>query len=108
MKLHVYSLLAPHINNSGYGNTAWIGEYKGTTMMFARKDSIVMASCFNIPCKAYSCGYSGVNDGWQDIKINNKMTFNFDRCEDGNIAITAELSIPDDGILILHRFWNIT
>ncbi|MHB8360522.1 MAG: glycoside hydrolase family 15 protein [Thermoplasmataceae archaeon] len=98
MKLHVYSLMAPHINNSGYGNTAWIGEYKGTVMMFARKDSIVMASCFNIPCKAYSCGYSGVNDGWQDIKSNKKMTFNFDRCEDGNTAITAELSIPDDGI----------
>ena len=97
LNLKVYSLLAPHINNSGYGNSAWVGDYKGHTMVFAKKDSIFMASCFNIKCRKISCGYSGINDGWQDIRKNGEMTFNFSECDDGNIAITSELEIPQNG-----------
>ena len=97
LNLKLYSLLAPHLNNSGYGNSAWIGDYKGNTMVFARKDSIFMASCFNIKCKRTSCGYSGINDGWQDIKKNGEMTYNFNQCDDGNIAITSELELPENG-----------
>src|SRR5947207_5912119 len=32
-RLHV--ILAPHLVNAGAGNTAWVGDYKGTPMLFA-------------------------------------------------------------------------
>ena len=35
---HLYVLLAPHLGNRGYGNTAWVGDYKGVPMLFAERD----------------------------------------------------------------------
>ena len=37
---HLYSLLAPHLANYGYGNTAWCGQYKGSPMLFAQRDGV--------------------------------------------------------------------
>ena len=34
---HLYVLLAPHLGNRGAGNTAWVGDYKGTPMLFAER-----------------------------------------------------------------------
>ena len=31
---HVYALLASHLANFGYGNTGWVGDYKGTPNAF--------------------------------------------------------------------------
>jgi glucoamylase len=35
---HVYVLVAPHLANGGWGNTAWVGEYKGVPMLFAERN----------------------------------------------------------------------
>src|SRR5207249_570344 len=34
---HLYALLAPHIDNCGSENSGWIGDYKGTQMLFAQR-----------------------------------------------------------------------
>src|ERR1043165_10233697 len=34
---HLYALLAPHLNNHGWGNTGWVGDYKGVPMLFAER-----------------------------------------------------------------------
>src|SRR5205814_1572351 len=34
---HLYVLLAPHLSNHGWGNTAWIDDYKGVPMLFAER-----------------------------------------------------------------------
>ena len=34
----LYVLLAPHLANRGSGNTAWVGDYKGTPMLFAERE----------------------------------------------------------------------
>ena len=39
----LYTLLAPHINNCGYGNDGWVGEYKGHPMLFAQRDGTALA-----------------------------------------------------------------
>ena len=36
----LYVLLAPHLANRGSGNTAWVGDYKGTPMLFAERDQL--------------------------------------------------------------------
>ena len=35
----LYVLLAPHLANRASGNTAWVGEYKGTPMLFAEREN---------------------------------------------------------------------
>lgn len=96
-KLRLYSLLAPHVGNAGSGNTAWIGEYKGVPMMYAGRNSTYMAACIDVPHSKMSCGYSGFSDGWQDISMNKHMTWFLNRAENGNVAITAEVEVPESG-----------
>src|SRR5437879_4120379 len=39
----VFALLAPHINNFGYGNSAWVGDWKGMSMLLAQRDGTALA-----------------------------------------------------------------
>jgi glucoamylase len=94
----VYALLAPHIGNRGYGNSGWIGNYKGTTMLFAQRENTALALACSSPFKRMSCGYVGLSDGWQDINANRKMTWSYANAPNGNIALTAELDLStNDG-----------
>jgi glucoamylase len=38
-KYKVFVLLSPHINNSGSGNTGWLGDHKGIPMLFASRET---------------------------------------------------------------------
>ena len=89
----VYALLAPHIGNSGYGNTGWIGEYKGVPMLFAQRGDTTLALACSVPFTLMSCGYVGVSDGWQDIHLHGRMLWSYGRAPDGNIALTGAVDI---------------
>ncbi len=39
----LYALLSPHLANCGYGNTGWVGDYKGLPMFFAEHDGAALA-----------------------------------------------------------------
>src|SRR5256712_8057838 len=94
----VYTLLSPHIGNRGYGNNGWVGDYKGTPMLFAQRENTALALACSSPFRRMSCGYVGVSDGWQDISANRKMTWSYANAPDGNIALTAELDLStNDG-----------
>ncbi len=43
--------------------------------------------------KRRSIGFVGHSDGWQDLMDNFQMDWEFDRAEDGNIALTAEIDL---------------
>ena len=92
----VYALLAPHIGNRGYGNNGWIGNYKGTRMLFAQREGVSLALACSTPFKKMSCGYVGVSDGWQDINANKKMSWEYSSASNGNIALTAELDLTSN------------
>src|SRR5437773_971485 len=89
----VFALLAPHIGNRGYGNNGWIGDYKGTPMLFAQREGVSLALACSTAFRNMSCGYVGVSDGWQDIRDNKKMTWEYSTASNGNIALTAELDL---------------
>jgi hypothetical protein len=40
---HLYVLLALHLANAGAGNTAWVGDYKGSPMLFAERQHYALA-----------------------------------------------------------------
>jgi glucoamylase len=90
---HLYALLAPHLNNEGYHNNGWIGDYKGIGMLFAQKQGLTIALACSVPFKAASCGYVGTSDGWQDLKNYQRMTWFYSHAPDGNIALTGEIDL---------------
>ena len=93
----LYVLLAPHIANKGWGNTGWLGDYKGVPLLYAERDGICLALACSAPWVRRSAGYVGTSDGWQDISRNKRMTWSYERAEDGNIALTGEIDIQACG-----------
>jgi glucoamylase len=91
----LYMLLAPHIGNSGGGNTAWAGDYKGLPMLFAQRGSVSMALACSVPWKKTSAGFVGSSDGWQDLVQHKTMMWEFERAENGNVAVTGELDLQE-------------
>jgi glucoamylase len=90
---HLYALLAPHLANCGYGNTGWVGDYKGFPMLFAQRDAYALAFACSVPWQKMSAGYVGFSDGWQDISNNFAMTWAHSRAENGNVALTGEIDL---------------
>ena len=94
---HLYILLAPHLGNHGAGNTAWVEEYKGLPVLNASRGEIALALACSSPWLKRSVGYVGVSDGWQDLSRHKIMTWEYDRAEDGNVAMTAEIDLAACG-----------
>lgn len=89
----LYVLLASHLSSFGYGNTGWVGDYKGTPMLFAQRDSSALALGCSAPWGKRSVGFAGFSDGWQDLEKNFQMTSEYDRAENGNVALTGEIDL---------------
>ena len=90
---HLYALLAPHLGNRGAGNSAWLGTHRGVSMLFARRGSQALALACSAPWVAGSVGFVGKSDGWQDLSQHKQLTWEYDRAEDGNVALTGEVDL---------------
>lgn len=93
----LYILLAPHLGNQGTDNTAWIGEFEGSPMLFAERNGIALALACSTHWLNRSAGYVGSSDGWQDLKAHRRMTWTYARAEHGNVALTAEIDLVRSG-----------
>lgn len=89
----LFALLAPHLGNSGGGNTAWLGEHKGRPMLFAEHDGVALALACSSDWLNRSAGFVGVSDGWQDISQHGHMAWSYSRADNGNVALTAEVDL---------------
>ena len=63
----LFALLSPHLANCGYGNTGWIGDYKGFPAFFAEHAGVNVSMASSAPWKKMSVGFVGASDGWQDL-----------------------------------------
>jgi len=90
---HLYVLLAPHLGNRGGGNTAWVEEFEGTPLLFAQREGNALALACSAPWTKQSVGFAGSSDGWQDLKAHKRMTWEYTRVENGNVALTAEIDL---------------
>ncbi len=90
---HLYALLAPHLGNVGSGNTAWVGEFKGTRMLYAQREGFVVAFACSLPWLGCSVGFVGTSDGWQDLSQHGRMEWHYSRAENGNVALTGEVDL---------------
>jgi len=94
----LYVLIAPHLVNAGAGNTAWVGDYKGTPMLFATgRQGVSLALASSVPWIARSVGYVGGSDGWQLLSRNGPLENRYRRAENGNVALCGEIDLAADG-----------
>jgi len=93
---HLFALLAPHIGNQGYGNDAWLDDYKGIPMLFAQRSGVALALCCSSGWSAASCGFVGVNDGWRQVRAAGRLTELYTEARDGNVALTGEVELEPD------------
>ncbi len=89
----IYALLAPHISNKGMENDGWVDDHKGVTMMFANRDGISLAIASSSGFLKRSVGFVGTSDGYTDLKDHKKMEWEYQKADNGNIALTAEIDI---------------
>jgi glucoamylase len=90
---HLHVLLAPHLGNHGGGNTAWVDEFEGTPLLFSQRNGNALALACSAPWSRRSVGYVGSSDGWQDLKAHKRMTWEYTRAANGNVALTAEIDL---------------
>jgi len=92
-KLRIYVLLAPHLEVGGWGNSARKMEVAGSKVLVAWKNNIYLALGCDHGFSRSSCGFVGASDGWQDLHDNFKMDWEFDRAENGNVAVMGEIDL---------------
>jgi glucoamylase len=92
-RLRIYALLAPHLEVGGWGNSARRLRIAGTTILLAWKGGTYLAMGTNAGFVEASCGYVGASDGWQDLKNNLKLDWDFERAENGNVAVVGQVDI---------------
>jgi glucoamylase len=98
----LHALLAPHLGNSGDGNTAWVGDVKGRPLLFADRYGTALALACSTPWAQRSAGFVGISDGWRDLVAHNRMTWNYERAENGNVALTGEIDlVASNGYFVL-------
>jgi glucoamylase len=92
-KLKCYALLAPHLDGGGAGNSARSLNIAGRRCVLANKNNWYLAFGADCGFSRSSCGYVGSSDGFQDLRKNRRMTWNFGSATDGNIAVMGELPL---------------
>ncbi|HLI52343.1 MAG TPA: glycoside hydrolase family 15 protein, partial [Thermomicrobiaceae bacterium] len=99
-RLKLYPLLAPHLDNTGSDNTAWVESFRDWDVLFAQRESDCLALCIAGPdsesaVSRAGAGFVGASDGWQDFDQNGRMTWTYPRAENGNVALMAEVPSHD-------------
>ena len=92
-KLRVYALIAPHLEVGGYGNSARRFKTAGQNVLVAWKAGKFLAMGANVGFTKTSCGYVGHSDGWQDLHQDFQLDWEFDKAEDGNVAMIGEVNL---------------
>lgn len=101
-RLKLYVLLAPHLKVGGSGNSGGVLDVAGKRVLLAWKQETSLAMAVSCDFTRASCGYVGKSDGWQDLRDNFRMDWEFGRALNGNIALTGEIDAAS------HREFTIT
>ena len=89
----VHAIVAPHLVNAGLGNTGWCDDFKGHEMLFAEGRGAHLALASSVPWLARSTGFVGTSDGWQTLSHGDGVVENYQRAEDGNVALTGTIDL---------------
>ena len=89
--LRLYCVVDPHVGDRGADNEAWVGQYKGIPMLFAKRDS----SCLTLACSSgfekMSCGFDGASDTYTDLQQHGEMTWQYTHAPSGNVILGGQI-----------------
>jgi glucoamylase len=94
-RLQIYVLLAPHLDGCGWGNSARQHQAARKDVITAWGKHACLALGVNTRFLKTSCGYVGYSDGWQDLKDNFKLDWEFAQADDGNIAVIGQIDLAE-------------
>lgn len=100
-KLKAYVLLAPHVEGKGECNNADWSDSAGRMLLHAWRNQTHLVLGAKPDFTKRSVGYVGSSDGYTDLRDNLRMDWQFDRAEDGNLALVAELDLCEDHTAIV-------
>jgi glucoamylase len=92
-KMRMFVLCAPHLEIGGWHNNGRVLRAHGQRFLAAYKGNTWLVIGATVPFTEMSCGYVGVNDGWQDLSHNYRLDWQYDSALDGNIALTGGLDL---------------
>ena len=92
-RMKAYALLSPHLEVGGAGNSARSLEVAGQQVLVAWKGITSLAMGVDCGFTRTSCGYVGSSDGYQDLRDNLRMDWEFGQALDGNIAVMGEIDV---------------
>ncbi|HTZ89708.1 MAG TPA: glycoside hydrolase family 15 protein [Alloacidobacterium sp.] len=90
-RLKLYTLMSPHVDGGGANNSARVALVAGKRVLIAWKDGSSVAMAADCGFSRASCGYVGASDGWQDLKQNFIMDWEFGSALNGNVAMMGEI-----------------
>ena len=92
-RLRLYALISPHLGGGGEHNTARVIDVAGTPVLLAWRGDNSLAMAASCHFSRGSCGFVGASDGWQDLKHDFKMDWEYGSASDGNVAMTGEINL---------------
>lgn len=105
-KIKVFVLCAPHLEVGGWSNNAYVIDMSGRQLLAAQKHETWLLLDASRPFTKLSCGYVGRSDGWTDLADNFQLDWEFDRAENGNIALIGEIDNPLEEFVIALTLGN--
>jgi glucoamylase len=88
--LKLYLFAEPQMGDQGAHNKAWVGNYKGVTMLLSQRSQTSLAIACEPAMLQASCGYVGKSDGSSKLSKFEELP-DANMAEDGNVALTGEI-----------------
>lgn len=92
-RLKIYALLAPHLDDGGWANSARAVDVAGRKVLLAWKNEWSLAMMASCGFSRVSCGFVGASDGWRDVMQGFVMDWEFGSATGGNVALFGELDL---------------
>ena len=96
-KLRLFLFVDVQVGDQGAENSAWIGHYKGDTLLIAQRGRLSLATVANVPLLAASAGFVGRSDGHHALSRHQPLP-GANTADQGNVALTAEVDYRHPGI----------
>lgn len=107
-RLRLFVLCAPHLEIGGWGNSGRVDEVRGHRILTAFKGQTWMGLGASRSFVRASCGFVGINDGWQDLATDLHMDWEYDSADDGNIALIGEIDAAEEEFTVALAFSDHT
>ncbi|HEY8967061.1 MAG TPA: hypothetical protein VIM58_11480, partial [Candidatus Methylacidiphilales bacterium] len=99
--LSLFALLVPHLDDAREPNDAWVADYRGIPMLFARAGGDCLAFAAAGGWKARTVGYARTSDGRETIRDLGGLDTTYGAAPAGNVALTGEAPLDGAGRTVL-------